>query len=185
MKWSWLKKCHGTAFWNDLAVVQSLSHVQAFATPWTTACQASLSSQTFLRLMSVELVILSNHLIYCHSLLCLQSLPASGSFPLSQIFASGGQSTGVSASAPVLSMNIQGWYPLGLTGWIPLQSKELSRVFHNTTVQKHQFFSAQPSLWSSCHIQTWPLGKPTLISKHDYWLYLTIWPLSHSKMNHI
>ena len=77
---------------------------------------------------------------------CLQSFPASGSFPLSWLFASGGQSIGVSASAWVLSVNIQGWFPLGWTGWISLQSKGLSRVFSNTTVQKHQFFSAQLSL---------------------------------------
>ena len=77
---------------------------------------------------------------------CLQSFPASGSFPISQFFASGGQSIGVSASASVLSMNIQDWFPLGWPGWISLQSKGLSRVFSNTTGQKHQFFSAQLSL---------------------------------------
>ena len=73
---------------------------------------------------------------------CLQSFPVSGSFPMSQFFTSGGQSTGVSASASILPMNIQDWFPLGWTGWISLQSKGLSRVFSNTTVQKHQFFSA-------------------------------------------
>ena len=77
---------------------------------------------------------------------CLQSFPASGSFQISHFFASGGQSTGVSVSASVLSVNIQDWFPLGWTGWISLQSKGLSRVFSNTTVQKHQFFSAQLSL---------------------------------------
>ena len=77
---------------------------------------------------------------------CLKSFPASGSFPMSQFFASGGQSTGASVSASVLPMSIQDWFPLGLTGWISLQSKGLSRVFSNTTVQKHQFFSAQLSL---------------------------------------
>ena len=81
----------------------------------------------------------------------LQSFPASGSFPMNQFFASGGQSTGVSASASVLPMNIQDWFPLGWMGWISLQSKGLSRVFSNTTVQKHQFFGAQPSLWSNSH----------------------------------
>ena len=91
---------------------------------------------------------------------CLQSFPASGSFPMSQFFASGGQNTGVSASASVLPMNIQDWFTLGWTGWISLQSKGLSRVFSNTTVQKHQFFSAQPSLWSNSHIHTWLLEKP-------------------------
>jgi len=84
----------------------------------------------------------------------LQSFPASGSFPMSQFFTSGGQSIGVSASASVLPMNIQDWFPLGLTGLISLQSKGLSRVFSNTTVQKHQFFSAQLSLWSNSHIHT-------------------------------
>ena len=89
-----------------------------------------------------------------------QSFPASGSFPMSQFFASGGQSVGVSASASFLPGNIQDWFPLGLTGWISLQSKGLSRVFSNTTVQKHQFFSAQLSLWSNSHIHTWPLEIP-------------------------
>ena len=80
---------------------------------------------------------------------CLKSFPASGSFPMSQFLATGGQSIGASAS--VLPMNIQDWFPLGLTGWISLQSKRLSRVFSNTTVQKHQFFGAQFSLWSNLH----------------------------------
>ena len=84
----------------------------------------------------------------------LHSFPASGSFPKSQFFASGGQSIGASAAASVLPMNIQGWFPLGLTGLIALQSKELSSVFR-TTIQKHQFFGAQPSLWSNSHIHTW------------------------------
>ena len=88
---------------------------------------------------------------------CLQSCPASGSFPMSQFFTSGGQSIGVSASASVLPMNIQDWFSLGWTGWISLQSKGLSRVFSNTTVQKHQFFSA--------HF----LYSPTLIAIHDSW----------------
>ena len=91
---------------------------------------------------------------------CPQSLPESGSFQMSQLFASGGQIIGASASASVLPMNIQNWYPLGLTGLISLQSKELSRVFSNTTDQKHQFFSFQPSLWSNSHIHTWLLEKP-------------------------
>ena len=85
---------------------------------------------------------------------CLQSFPASGPFPMSQHFASGGQSIGVSASASVLPMNTQCWYPLGLTDLIFLKSKGLSRVFSSTTVQKHHLFSAQPSLWSSSHIHT-------------------------------
>ena len=91
---------------------------------------------------------------------CLHSFPASGSFPMSQLFASGGQSTGVSASASVLPMNIQNWSPLRWTGWIALQSKGISRVFSNTTVQKHQFLGAQPSSQSNSHIHTWLLEKP-------------------------
>ena len=83
---------------------------------------------------------------------CLQSFPASGSFPMSQFFTSGGQSIGASASASVFPMNTQGWFPLGLTGLISLQFKGLLRVFSNTTVQKHPFFSPQPCLWSSSHI---------------------------------
>ena len=90
---------------------------------------------------------------------CLQSFPASGSFPVSQIFALGGQSVGASATASVLPMNIQDWLPLRLTGCISLQSKD-SRVFSNTTVRKHQFFGAQTSLWFNSHIYTWLLEKP-------------------------
>ena len=89
---------------------------------------------------------------------CPQSLPASGSFPVSQLFPWGGQSTGVSASTSVLPMNTQDWSPLGWSGWISLQSMRLSRVFSNTIVQKHQFFSAQLSSLSNSHIHTWPLG---------------------------
>ena len=91
-----------------------------------------------------------------------QPFPASGSFPVSQLFASGGQSIGVSASTSVLPMNTQDWSPLGWTGWISLQSKGISRVFSNMTVQKHQFFSAQLSLYSNSHIHAWPLEKPGL-----------------------
>ena len=91
---------------------------------------------------------------------CPQSLPASGSFQMSQLFASGGQSIGVSASASVLPKNTQDWSPLEWTGWISLLSKGLSRVFSNTTVQNHQFFSTQPSSQSNSHILTWLLEKP-------------------------
>ena len=91
---------------------------------------------------------------------CLQSFPASGSFPVSQFFTSGGQSIGVSASASVLQVNIQDWFSLGWTGWISLQSKGLSRVFSNNTVQNHPFFGAQLSSQSNSHIHTWPLEKP-------------------------
>ena len=141
--------------------VQLLSHVD-FATSWTAAHQASLSftvSQSLLKLLSIESVMPSNHFILCHLLLLPLSVPASGSFLMSQLFTSGGQSIGVSASTSVLPMNIQVWFPLGWTGCISLQSKGLSRVFPNTTVQKIQFFCTQPSLWSNSHIQTWLLEK--------------------------
>ena len=100
-----------------------------------------------------------NHLILCCPLLLFSFFPASGSFPVSQLFTSGGQSIRASASPSVLPTNIQGGFPSELTGWISLQSKGLSRVFSNTTVQKHQFFRTQPSLWSSSHIRTWLLEK--------------------------
>ena len=93
---------------------------------------------------------------------CRQSFPASGASPISQFFTSGNQSIGVSVSASVLPMNIQDWFPLGLTGWISLQSKGLSRVFSITTVQSHQFFSAQLSLQSNSHIHTWLLENHSL-----------------------
>ena len=96
---------------------------------------------------------------------CLEFFPASGSFQMSQVFTSGGQSIEASASASVIPMYIQGWFPLGLTGLISLLSKRLSRIFSNTTVQKHLFFGAQPSLWFNSHICTWLQGKPQL------WLY--------------
>ena len=144
-----------------VTVVQSLSRVQRFATPWTAARQASLS---IAHSWSSDSCLSSR---WCHPTIsssvipfssCLQSFPASGSFPVSQFFASGGQCIGASAS--VLLMNIQGWFLLGLTSLISLQSKELSRVFSNTTVEKHQFFGAQPSIWSNSHIHTWLLEKP-------------------------
>ena len=106
---------------------------------------------------------------------CLQSFPASGSFLMSQPFTSGGQST--RASAPVLPMNIQDLFPLGLTGLISLQSKGHSRVFSNITVQKHQFFGAQLSLWSKSHIHTWLLEKSISVvqSLSHVWLFVTPW----------
>ena len=105
------------------------------------------NSRSLLKLMSIELVMPSNRLILCRPFSsCPQSLSASGSFPMSRLFAWGGQSIGVSASASILPMNTQDWSPLGWTGWISLQSKGLSRVFSSNTVQKHQFFSTQLSL---------------------------------------
>ena len=141
--------------------VHLLSHAQLLATPWTAACQASLFftiSQSLLRLISIEPVMQSNHLILVTPFSsCLQSFPASGSFPMSQFFTSGEelQSTGVSASASILPVNIQGWFPLRLTSLISLKSKGLSRVF-----SKHQLFGALPSSCFSSHICTWLLKIP-------------------------
>ena len=141
-------------------VVQSLDPVQLFKTPWTAASQASLSftiSQRLLKLMSIESVMTWKHLpsVVLFSS-CLQSFPASGSFPMSQFFPSGDQSIGTSASASVHLLNL---ISLGFTGLISLLSTGFSRVF-STTIWKHQFFGAQPSLWSSSHISTWLLEKP-------------------------
>ena len=141
------------------SLVQLFSRVRLFATQWTVTHQASLSitnSRSLLRLMAIESVMPSNHLSSVVPISsCPHSFPASGSFLVSQFFPSGGQSIGVSASESALSMNTQDWFPLGLTGLISLKFKGLSRAFSNTTVQKHQFFGAQLSLWSSSHIHTW------------------------------
>ena len=142
-------------------VIQLFSHIQLFAAPWTTAHQASLSftSPRFC----------SNSWPFSHSTIsssvphfssCPQSLPESGSFPVNWPITLGGQSIAASVSALVLPKNIQGWFSLGLTGLISLQSKGLSRVFSSTTVQMHQFFATQSSLWSNSHIHTWLLEKP-------------------------
>ena len=146
-----------------VSAVQLLSSVWLFMTSWTAVYQASQSfrspracsnscalSQWYQPTISSSVIPFS----------CLQSFPVSGSFPMSRLFASTGKSIGASASASVLSMNIQGWFPLGLTRLISLQFKGLSRVFSSTTVQKHQFFGPQPSLWSNFHIHTWLLEKP-------------------------
>ena len=134
-------------------------------TPWTAARQASLSitnSQSLSKLMSIELVMPSNHFKLCHPLSSRpKSFPTSGSFQTSQLFASGGQNIGASASTSVLPMNTQDWSPLGRTGWISLQSKALSRIFSNTTVQKHQFLGTQ-------------LYSPTLTYIRDYWENLSL-----------
>ena len=130
--------------------VQLLIRVQLFATPWTTTRQASLSitnCQSLLKLMSIESVMPSNHLILCHPLLLPPSIfPSIRVYSNESVFTSGGQSIGLSASESVLPMSIHDWYPLGWSGWISLQSKGLSRVFSTTTVQKHQFFGTQFSL---------------------------------------
>ena len=136
----------------------SCSVVSDSATPWTAACQASLSitnSWSLLRLMSVESVMPSNHLILCHPLLLPPTIfPSIRVFSNDQFFTSGGKSVGVSALTSVLPMNTQDLSLLGWTGWISLQSKGLSRVFSNTTVQKNQFFGAQLSSQSNSHIHT-------------------------------
>ena len=142
--------------------VQSLSCVWLFAAPWTTARQASCPTP------SPRVYPNSGPLsLWCHPTIscsvvpfssCPQSFPASGSFQMSQ-FTSGVQSIGVSDSTSVLPMNTQDWFPLGCTGWISLQSKGLSRVFYNTTFQKHQFFGTQLSSQSNSHIHAWPLEK--------------------------
>ena len=117
--------------------------------------------------MSIELVMSSNHLILSHPLLLLPStFLASGSFPMSQLFASDGQNIGASAS--VLPMNIQGWFPLGLTGLISFLSKGLSKVFSSTTVRKHQFLGTQPSLRSNSHVCTWLLENQLWLHRVRY-----------------
>ena len=145
--------------------VQSLSCVWLFMIPWTAAHQVCLSitnSWSLLKLMSIESVMPSNHLILCRVPFYshLQSFLAWRSFQMTQFFPSDGQSIGISASASILPMNTQDWFPLGWTCWISLQSKGLSRVFFNTTVQNHHFFSTQFSLQSNSYIHTWLLEKP-------------------------
>ena len=134
----------------SLSSVHSLSCVWLFAITWTAACQVSLSitnPQNFFKFISIESVMPSNHFILYHLLLLPTSVfPIIRSFQMNQFFISGGRSIRVSASASVLPMNTQDWSPLGWTGWISLQSKGLSRVFSNTTVQKHQFFGTQLTL---------------------------------------
>ena len=149
---------------HSVSSVQSLSHVWFFGTPWIAALQASLSITNSRSLLNSCPLSRWCHPVISSSVVpfssCPQSLPASGSFPMSQLFAWGGQSIGISASASVLPMNTQDWSPLGWTGCISLQSKGLSRVFSNTIVQKHQFFGTQLSSQSNSHIHTWPLEKP-------------------------
>ena len=144
--------------------VQLLSRVRLFAIPWIETRQASLSITNSRRSLNSRpssrwsYPPISSSVVPFSS--CPQSLPTSESFPMSQLFAWGSQSTGVSALASFLPKNTQGWSPLEWTGWISLQSKGLSRVFSNTTVQKHQFFGTQLSSQSNSHIYTWPQEKP-------------------------
>ena len=155
--------------WNEdtiqhhVAIVQSLSRVWLFVTPWTAVRQATLSftvSWSLLKLMSMESVMPCHHLILCHPLLLLPSI-----IPSISLFQWVGSSYRVATSVSVLPVNIQGWIPLRLTGLRSLLSKGLSRVFSSTTVQKHQFFRALPSLRSNSHIHTRLLEKP------QPWLY--------------
>ena len=146
-----------------LVVVQLLSHVQLFATPWTAACQTSLSftnSQSFLKFMSIESVMLSNHLILCHPLLILPSI-----FPNNRVFSNESALQirwpnywNFSLNPP--NLNTQSGFPLGLTGLISLWSKELLSIFSSTTVQKHPFFRIQPSLYFNSYVCTLLLEKP-------------------------
>ena len=157
--WSWGSRTDTDQIRSD----QSLSRVRLFATPWIAAARPPCpsptpgvhwdsrpSSQWCNPAISSSVIPFSS---------CSQSLPASTSFPMSQLFAWGGQRTGVSALASFLPKKSQGWSPLGWTGWTSSQSKGLSRVFSNTTVQKHQFFGAQPSSQSNSHIHTRPQEK--------------------------
>ena len=152
--------------WSNIVVVQLLSWVWLFATPWTAACQASLFftiSWSLLKFMSIESLMPSNHLILCHPLFLLLSI-----FPSIRIFSNEGalrirwRSTEASASASVRPVNIQGWFPLRLTGLISLLSKGLWRVFFST-IQKHQFFITQPSLWFNSRIPYMTPGKTTAL----------------------
>ena len=145
---------------SEIQSVQLLSHIQLFATPRITARQASLSitnSQSPPKPMSIELVMPSNHLILCHPVLLLPSI-----FPSIRVFTSESalRFRWLEYWSFSFQSVLQGWFPFGWTGWISLQSKGLSRVFSNTTVQKHQFFCAQLSSQSNSHIHTWPQEKP-------------------------
>ena len=147
-----------------ISSVQSLSRVWLFATPWIAARQDPCPSPTPGVHPNPSPLSWWCHPDISSSVVpfssCSQSLTESGSFPTSQFFAWGGQSIGVSASASVLPKKTQDWSPIWWTGWISLQSKRLSRVFSNITVQKHQFFSSQLSSQSNSHIHIWPLEKP-------------------------
>ena len=151
---------------HQFSSVQSLSCVWLFATPWIAACQASLSitnSRRLLKLTSIKSVMPSSHLILCRPFLLLPQIPTSiRVFSKESTLCMTWQrvSIGVSALASVLLMNTQDLSPSGCTGWISLQSKGHSRVFSNTTVQNHQFFSTQLSSQSNSHIHSWPLEKP-------------------------
>ena len=146
----------------------SYSVMSDSAIPWASACQASLSftiSQSLLKLMSLESVMPSNSILLCHFLLLPSTFSSIKLFPVSWLFTSGDQSTGASASASVLPVNIQDWFPFGLTDLISLKSKGLWRVFSNTTVQKHQFFGSQKVQLSHLYITT---GKTTALTRRTF-----------------
>ena len=147
-----------------ISSVQSLSCVRLFATPWTAARQASLSitnSQNSPRLMTIESVMPSSHLILCCPHLLLPPIPPSiRGFSSESTLCMRWPKYWSFSFTSVLPMNTQDWFPLGWPGWISLQSKGLSRVFSSTTVQKHQFFGTQPFLWFNSHIHIWLLEKP-------------------------
>ena len=138
-------------------VVQSLSHVQLFATHGLQHNRPPCPSWSSPKFMSIELVMLSKKVLVSF---CLQSFPESGSFPVSRLSRLGVQIIGASASASVFPVNIQGWFLLGLTDLTALLSKGLSKVFSSTTIWKHPFFGAQPSLWSNSSLHTWLLERP-------------------------
>ena len=159
-------------FFNLTVVIQLPSYVWLFVTPWTAAHQASLSliiSWSLPKFMTIASAMPSSHLI-----LCPPSFPASGTFPMSQLFALCDQNTGASAS--VLLMSIQGWFPLRLTSLISLQSKGLSGVFSSTTVWRHQFFGVLPSLWSRSHSHPGAgNGKPPQYTCHENLMHYIAW----------
>ena len=147
-------------------VVQSLSCFRLIVTSWTAAHQgppSSTVSRNFLKFMSIwvcDAILINISSSAIPFSFCLQSFPALGSFPISWLFASGGQSIRASTSASVFWINIQGWFHEDWVVWSPCSPRDSSRVFSSTTIQKHQFFGTQPSLWSNSHICTWLLEKP-------------------------
>ena len=164
----------------QISSVQLLSCVWLFATPWTAADRATLSitnTQSLLKFMSIESMMLSNQLILCQLLLLPPSIfPASGSFQMSQFFTSGGQSIGVSASASVLRMNIQDWFPIGWTGWISLQSKGLKSLLQHhsskaSSLHHPAFFSVQLSRLYMITGKTIALARRTFVGNVSFFLY--------------
>ena len=147
----------------QFSLVQSLSHVQLFVTPWTVVCQVSLSftiSLSLFKLMTFESMMPTNHIIICWPLLLPPVFPSIRVFSNELALCIRWPKYWSFSYRISPFKNIQGWFLLGLTGLISLQSKGLSRMFSRTTVQKHQFFHAQPSLWSNTHIHTWQLEQP-------------------------